>query len=160
MTRDGFQNDRWTVRAPWAVRPPFNLKTHQRPKTSLVILLSDRRTVHAPGADRPPFNLKSHQRSKTSLVILLSDRRTVRALGPDRPPFNLSDLARETTSLDDFFKIHVTVRSTVFKPKQSCNLFGQMSYTGGPFARHFFFSQVDQHQLQDLLLCKCANNTK
>ena len=30
----------------------------------------------------------------------------------------------------------------------------------GPSAHHFFFPQVDQHQIQHFLLCKCASNTK
>ena len=91
-------------------------------------------------ADRPPFTLKSHQGPNTSLVKMLSDLRTVRVHGPDRPQSNLSAQAIETTSLDDFSKTpsdcprprsglsapqEQTVRSTAFKPKQSCNLSGQ-----------------------------------
>ena len=47
-----------TVRTPGADRPPFILKTHQGPNTSLVKKRISLRTVRAPRADRPQFTFQ------------------------------------------------------------------------------------------------------
>ena len=62
-----FSTNKRTVRTPGADRPPFILKTHQRPNTSLVKKRISLRTVRAPRADRPQFTFFSpNQRNNLS----------------------------------------------------------------------------------------------
>ena len=95
-----------------------------------------------------------------------------------RPQSNLSAQVREITSLYDFFKIPADCsyprggpsavrpsspnRAATSLDKKRIILADCPPNRAGPSARHFFFTQVDQHQLQlqHLLLCKCANTTK
>ena len=62
-----FSTDRRTVLTPGADHPPFTLKSHQRPNTSLINLLSDLWTARAPGPDRPQSNLSAQARETISL---------------------------------------------------------------------------------------------
>ena len=67
MSLTKFSTDLRTVRTPGADRPPFTLKSHQSPNTSLVNLLSDLWTVRSPCPDRPQSNLSAQARETTTL---------------------------------------------------------------------------------------------
>ena len=122
--------------------PPFTLKSHQRPNTSRVKLLSDLRTVRAPGPDRPQSNHSAQARETTS---------------PDEFYKTPADCPRPRSRPS-------AVRPS--SPNRAATSLDKKNYTGGPSAeqvrtvrRSFLFPQVDQQQLQHLLLCKCANTT-
>ena len=126
-----------------ADRPPFTLKSHQGPNTSLVKMLSDLRTVRVHGPDRPQSNLSAQARETTSLDDFSktpSDYPRPRS-GPSA--VKRTDFTRDKHALWSKNELACgpsapqgrTVRSSLFSPNQRNNLSGtNLRLAGGPSA--------------------------